>query len=189
MVFWEYKHTQVLFSQRERKNSVKIKSENGRKNKKVLSKFLSVIRPLIRILAGGDEHINQTLNEKIIKPSENPFRVYLFYPFHFIYNPWRLLLWSFMDIGGHFTLFNVSKAYLRFISITKFKLGFRHGLLQIYRNTSKILKFRCWTSEEDSNMSQAMVSDLGIGMSENRALTRSYLICACLPMSLYTYIK
>ena len=26
--------------------------------KKVLSKFLSVIRPLIRILAGGGEHIN-----------------------------------------------------------------------------------------------------------------------------------
>ena len=66
MVFWEYKHTQVLFSQREwKKNSVKIKSENGRKNKKgFLSKFLSVIRPLIRILAGGGEHINQKLNEK-----------------------------------------------------------------------------------------------------------------------------
>ena len=35
---------------------------------------------------------------KIIKPSENPFRVYLFYPFHFIYNPWRLHLWSFVAI-------------------------------------------------------------------------------------------
>ena len=66
--------------------------------KKVLSKFLSVIRPLIRILAGGGEHINQKLNEKIIKPSENPFRVYLFYPFHFIYNPWRLHLWLFVVI-------------------------------------------------------------------------------------------
>ena len=108
--------------------------------KKVLSKFLSVIRPLIRILAGGDEHINQTLNEKIIKPSENPFRVYLFYPFHFIYNPWRLHLWSFMVICSHFTLFNVSKAYLRFIPITKLRFEFRHGIEQIYRNTSQVQK-------------------------------------------------
>ena len=95
--------------------------------KKVLSKFLSVIRPLIRILAGGGEHINQKLNEKIIKPSENPFRVYLFYPFHFIYNPWRLHLWSFV-VFLRFSMFlylipDLSQSHVSMITIRRFRVG------------------------------------------------------------------
>ena len=128
MVFWEYKHTQVLFSQREwKKNSVKIKSENGRENKKGFVQVFVRYSAIDSDLSRGWRTHQSKIEWKIIKPSENPFRVYLFYPFHFIYNPWRLHLWSFV-VFLRFSMFlylipDLSQSHVSMITIRRFRVG------------------------------------------------------------------